>query len=90
MRKQTWSWFMANLIKIIKTHRFFTSFNQANAVYVKIYETVQLLYFLNQKTNIYVNFANVLCVAFSIPSGSLPLVKYPVFHICLVIVSLVN
>jgi hypothetical protein len=34
--------------------------------------------FLNQTTNIHVNFANVLWVAFSIPSDSLSLVKYPV------------
>jgi hypothetical protein len=67
-----------------KTLRFFTiSFNQANYVYVKIYETAQLTMFcvfLNQKANIQVNFVNVLWVAFSIPSGSLSLVKheYPV------------
>jgi hypothetical protein len=29
--------------------------------------------------NIYGNFGNVLWVAFSIPSGSLSLVKYPVY-----------
>jgi hypothetical protein len=52
-----------------KTLRFFT---QVNDVYVKIYETAQLC-FLNQQTNIHVNFANVLWVAFSIPSGSLSL-----------------
>jgi hypothetical protein len=48
-----------------KTLRFFTtSFYQANDFYVKIYETAQLtvLCFLNQKTNIHVNFANVLCI----------------------------
>jgi hypothetical protein len=33
----------------------------------------------NQKTNIHVNFANVWWVAFSIPSGSFSLVKYPVY-----------
>jgi hypothetical protein len=42
---------------------FFTiSFNQANDVYVKIYETSQLTMFyvfLNQKTNIQVNFGNM-------------------------------
>jgi hypothetical protein len=31
---------------------------------------------LDEKTNIYVNFANVLWVAFSVPSGSLSFVKY--------------
>jgi hypothetical protein len=31
------------------------------------------LWFLNQKTNIHVNFGNVLWVEFSIPSGSLSL-----------------
>jgi hypothetical protein len=48
---------MQTIIKIFpKTHRFFTiSFNQANDVYVKIYETTQL-------TTFYV--ANVLWVAF--------------------------
>jgi hypothetical protein len=62
------------------------SFNQANVknVYVKIYQTAQTIMFyafLNQKRNIHVNFANVLWVAFSIPSRLLSLVKYPV-HIC--------
>jgi hypothetical protein len=39
--------FMQTIIKIFpKTHRFFTiSFNQANDVYVKIYETAQLTTF---------------------------------------------
>jgi hypothetical protein len=45
--------------------RFFTIlFNQANSVYVKLYKTARLsnkvLCFLNEKTNIHVNFANVL------------------------------
>jgi hypothetical protein len=68
---------MANLIKMLlplrlyagkhffKTLRFFTiSFNQANAVYVKMYETAQLtlFYVFLNKTNIHVNFANVLWV----------------------------
>jgi hypothetical protein len=77
---------MANVIKMLlplrvyadnkyfpKNSSFLTiSFNQANDVYVKIYETAQLtvLGFLNQKTNIHVNFGNVLWVAFPIPSGS--------------------
>jgi hypothetical protein len=56
-----------------KTLRFFTiSFNQANDVNVTLYETAH--------TNIHVNFGNVLGVAFSIPSGSLSLVKYSVCH----------
>jgi hypothetical protein len=38
-----------------------------------------VLCFLNQKTKIHVNFANVLWVAFSVPSGSLSFVKYPVY-----------
>jgi hypothetical protein len=44
-------------------HFFRISFNQANNVYVKIYETAQIpvLYFLNKK-NIHVNFGNVLWV----------------------------
>jgi hypothetical protein len=55
-----------------KTLCFFTiSFNLVNDLYIKIYETAQLTMF-------YVNFGNVLWVAFSIPSGSLSLVKYPV------------
>jgi hypothetical protein len=66
-----------------KTFRFFTiSFNQTNDVYVKIYETAQLTMFyvfLNQKTIFHVNFVNVLWVAFSIPSDSLSLLKYPVY-----------
>jgi hypothetical protein len=41
--------------------------------------TNSVLCFLNQKTEIYVNSANVLWVAFSIPSGSLSLVKNPVY-----------
>jgi hypothetical protein len=55
------------------------SFNQANDVYVKIYETARLtvLCFLKQKIEIRVNFGNVLWVAFSIPSGSLLLVESP-------------
>jgi hypothetical protein len=54
-----------------KTHRFFTiSFSQADDVYVKIYETAQLCFMF---------FANVLWVAFSIPSVSLSLVKYHVY-----------
>jgi hypothetical protein len=59
---------------------FFTiAFNQANDVYVNIYETAQLtMFYVYQKRNIHVNFANVLWVAFSIPSGSLSHVKYPV------------
>jgi hypothetical protein len=65
-----------------QTPRFFTiSFNQANDVYVKIYEAAQLTVFdaFKIKKNIRVNFANVLWVAFSIPSGSLlSLVKYSV------------
>jgi hypothetical protein len=88
MNKQTWSLFMANVIKkllplliyadiniFLKTLRFFTiSFD----VYVKIYETAQLTFFmfLNQKTNFHFKFANVLWVAFSIPSDSLILVKF--------------
>jgi hypothetical protein len=47
-----------------KTLRFFAiSFYQGNDVYVKIYETAQLTMFyvfLNKKTNIHVNFGNVL------------------------------
>jgi hypothetical protein len=35
-----------------------------------------VLGFLNQKTNVHVSFANVLWVAFSIPSGSLSLVIF--------------
>jgi hypothetical protein len=57
------------------------SFNQANDV--KIYETGQLtvLCFLNQKTNVHVNFRNILLwVAFSIPLGSLSLLKYPAYQ----------
>jgi hypothetical protein len=54
-----------------KTLRFFTiSFNEANDLYVEIYETAQVrsaLCFLNQKRNAHVNFGNVLWVAFSIP-----------------------
>jgi hypothetical protein len=61
-----------------KTLRFFTiSFNKANDVYVKIFETTQLTMFyilLNQKTNYHFNFASVLWVAFSIPLGPLSLV----------------
>jgi hypothetical protein len=78
---------MANVIKMQtinifpKTLRFFTiSFNQANDVYVKIYETAQLTtfyVFLNQKIKIHVNFVSVLWVAFSIASSSSSLVKYP-------------
>jgi hypothetical protein len=34
---------------------------------------------VNKKRNIHVNFANVLGVAFAIPSGSLLLVKYPLY-----------
>jgi hypothetical protein len=51
--------------------------------YVKIYETAVTMFyvFLNQKTNIRVNFGNVLWVAFSISSGSLLLVKYPAYYI---------
>jgi hypothetical protein len=68
-----------------KTFRFFTIlFNQTNDVYVKIYEAAQLLCFMffKYKTNMYIHFkfANVLWVAFSIPSGSLSLVKYPVYN----------
>jgi hypothetical protein len=88
---------MANVIKMLlslriyasskhfpKNLRFSTvSFNQANDVYVKIYETAQLRFcFLNQKRKIHVNFANVLWVAFSIPSGSSSLAKYPVYIFC--------
>jgi hypothetical protein len=50
----------------------------ASAVYADI---DHVLCFLNQKTNVHINFGNVLWVAFSIPSGSLSvlsLVKYPV------------
>jgi hypothetical protein len=48
---------------------------------VKIYETAQLvLWSLNQKTNINVSVANVLWVAFSIPSGSLSLGVYRVYQ----------
>jgi hypothetical protein len=64
-----------------KILRFFKiSFNQANDIYVKIYETAQLtmFMFLKLKNKIHFNCANVLWVAFSIPSGSLSLVKYSI------------
>jgi hypothetical protein len=35
--------------------------------------------FFKSKNNVHVNFGNVLWVAFSIPSGPLSLVKYPVY-----------
>jgi hypothetical protein len=62
-----------------KNSWFFTIlFNQANDVYVKIYATAQLcvLCILNLKN---ISFAKELWVAFSIQSGSLSLVKYPVY-----------
>jgi hypothetical protein len=40
--------------------------------------TLYVLCFLSRKTNIHVNFGNVLWVAFCILSGSISLVKYPV------------
>jgi hypothetical protein len=67
---------------------FHISFNQANGVYVKIYELALCSMFLNQKTKIHVNFANVLWVAFSSPSGSLSLVKYPAYFCCAIILKL--
>jgi hypothetical protein len=62
-----------------KTLRFFTaSFNQANNVYVKIYKTNYVLCFFQSK-NKYPRYlcANVLWVAFLIPSGSLSVVILP-------------
>jgi hypothetical protein len=44
----------------------------ASAVYADI---DHVLCFLNQKTNVHINFGNVLWVAFSIPSGSLSLIS---------------
>jgi hypothetical protein len=68
------------IINIFPKTRFFTiSFNQANDVNVKIYETGQLCFMFESKTNIHVYFGNVLGVAFLIPSGSLSLLKYPVY-----------
>jgi hypothetical protein len=67
---------MANVIKMLLSLRFFTiSFKQLNDVYVKIYETTHLIMF-KLKTDIHVNFANVLWVAFLLPTGSLSLVKF--------------
>jgi hypothetical protein len=64
-----------------KTPRFCTiPFNQANHVCQTLRNSTAnyILCFLNKKTNIHVNFVNVLWVAFSILSDSLSLLKYHV------------
>jgi hypothetical protein len=70
---------MANVIKILLPLRVYAdnkrfpktlsiSFNQANDVYVKIYETTQLTMFYVFKIKQQIStFGNVLWVAFSIP-----------------------
>jgi hypothetical protein len=71
---------MANAIKILLPLRVYAdnkrfpktpsiTFNQANDVYVKIYETAQLTMFYVFKIKQQIStFGNVLWVAFSIPS----------------------
>jgi hypothetical protein len=72
---------MANIIKMFLLLRVYAdnkhfpknstvSFNQANDVYVKIYETAQLTMF-------YVFLIKEQISTFSVSSGSLSLVKYP-------------
>jgi hypothetical protein len=67
---------MTNVIKMLpKTLRLFTiSFNQANAVYVKIYETA-----LNHKANIGRYLYRVCRVVFSIKSNSLSFITREIF-----------
>jgi hypothetical protein len=79
---------MANVIKkllplliyadiniFLKTLRFFTISFDVMSKFTKLHSYL-FLCFLNQKTNFHFKFANVLWVAFSIPSGSLILVKF--------------
>jgi hypothetical protein len=92
IRKQIWSRFMTNVINsfcccafmqttvitFCKNFSFFHNFSSE----LRLWQNLQtctanyVLHFLNEKTNIYVNFGNVLGVAPSIPSGSLSLKKY--------------
>jgi hypothetical protein len=83
IRKQTWSWFKANVIKIplplrvCADNRHFPE----NFVFSQFHLNKRI-WRLCQKTNIHVSVASVLLwVAFSVPSGSLSLVKYPVENV---------
>jgi hypothetical protein len=75
--------FMQTINIFPKIFGFFTIlFNRMNDVYVKIHKTAQLaVFYVKRKSaltlQMYFNFANVLRVAFSVPSGSLSLMKYP-------------
>jgi hypothetical protein len=64
--------FVFSQFHFIKRRRLCENLRNCTANYV--------LCFLNQKTKIKANFANVLWVAFLILSGSLSLMKYPVYY----------
>jgi hypothetical protein len=72
-----------------KIFRFFTFHLTKRMEFMSKFTNLHyVLCFLNQKTKIHVNFANVLWVAFSSPSGSLSLVKYPAYLCCAIILKL--